>query len=103
MLCLYERERDRVSERESERERFFKILQSYRDACYHVGFEKVSAPRAEVICGNMGGRLASFVDKQSITDLKNQIQTTASFTEMWLGKLYRKALIYFLLSDKNVW
>ncbi len=55
------------------------------DACYHVGFEKVIAPRAEVICGNMGGRLASFIDKQSITDLKNQIQTTASFTEMWLG------------------
>ena len=59
-----------------------------RDACYHVGFEKVTTPRAEVICGNMGGRLASFIDKQSITDLKNQIQTTASFTEMWLGKFW---------------
>ena len=58
----------------------------FRDACYHVAKTKVTAASAEVQCGLKGGRLASFVQRTEIDNLKSQLQTTVSFTEMWIGK-----------------
>ena len=41
--------------------------------------------KAEVACGSMGGRLASFVDKAGIDALKSVIQTTNTASSLWLG------------------
>ena len=57
-----------------------------RNACYHVGGEQVSQAKAEVACGKLGGRLASFVDKTSIDKLQLALQPWITSAEMWLGK-----------------
>lgn len=75
------------------------------DACYHVGFEKVTPARAEVVCGNLGGRLASFIEAQAATDLMTEISPTVSFTEMWLGKAVmnpRMGYTHIYISPKGI-
>ena len=57
------------------------------DACYHVGSQNVTAAQAEVNCGLMGGRLASFVTPAEIASLNAAIHSTNTATSMWIGNL----------------
>ena len=66
----------------------FNILESLtfcaflRDACYHLGSNLVTASDAEVECGLLGGRLASFVLVSEVTSLKTVIPAN----DLWIGK-----------------
>ncbi len=55
------------------------------DACYHVSSESVTPPEAEVSCGILGGRLASFVNSQELADLRNNLMYYVYPTEFWIG------------------
>ena len=48
----------------------------------------MSQAEAEVTCGLMGGRLASFIDVKPINDLKASLQPLTTTAEMWIGKLF---------------
>jgi hypothetical protein len=58
----------------------------FRNACYHVGTQSVTQAQAEVACGQIGGRLASFVERSAINALRIVLQPWVTPSEMWLGK-----------------
>ena len=60
---------------------FFNKQLYSRQACYHLDPRLVTPPQAEVACGKLGGRLASFASQDEI-DL---ITSTIPRTEMWIG------------------
>ena len=55
-------------------------------ACYHVDNQTLTPAQAEVSCGNMGGRLASFATKAELDQLATALNKNSISTEMWLGK-----------------
>ena len=64
---------------------FFSLCFETSDACYHVSSESVTPPEAEVSCGILGGRLASFVTSQELADLRNNLMYYVYPTEFWIG------------------
>ena len=63
-----------------------------RDACYHLGSNLVTASDAEVECGLLGGRLASFVLVSEVTSLKTVIPAN----DLWIGKHYKNFILFSL-------
>ncbi len=58
----------------------------FSNACYHVGSQTVSQAVADVTCGTMGGRLASFVDASAVANLRTVLQPLIPAAEMWIGQ-----------------
>ena len=52
-----------------------------RNACYHIDSTLATPAQAELSCGNLGGRTASFASKAEIDLIKTKIP----LTEMWIG------------------
>ena len=45
--------------------------------------------QAEVSCGNLGGRLASFATKAEVHQLEKVLSQQSIATEFWLGKVFK--------------
>jgi hypothetical protein len=58
----------------------------FSEACYHVDPTFIIPSKAEVVCANLGGRLATFVDRSKVNDFAAVIQASISFADLWLGK-----------------
>ena len=63
-------------------------------ACYHLDTQTMTPAQAEVSCGNLGGRLASFATKDEIDQLAKVLSARSVLTEMWLGKVSENHIIF---------
>ena len=77
----------------------------FSEACYHVDPTFVIPSKAEVVCANLGGRLATFVDRSKVNDFAAVIQASISFADLWLGKKRFELFIlknFFVFKRLNV-
>ncbi len=69
-------------------------------ACYHIDNQILTPAQAEVSCGNLGGRLASFATNDELDLLAEVLRESSIYTEMWLGKELFATQFGFLLMYK---
>jgi hypothetical protein len=57
------------------------------DPRHDIHFNRIKL-EAEVECGLLGGRLASFVEKPELDAFKTTVQPRVTGLELWLGKFW---------------